>query len=98
MASAWGLGALNGLKAVGGFVAVAAITGWAGFLSTSAGGSGTESAVGSSSQQVAVHAQDYAFTPPTITVKANQEVQVTLSNGATQAHNFTVQGLDQVYT
>jgi plastocyanin len=45
-----------------------------------------------------VQATDYKFAPPAVTVKANQEVQITLSNGAGQAHNWTVQGLDQQYT
>src|SRR5207244_13163959 len=65
---------------------------------TQAAGGSTESAGAGSAQQMSVAAKDYSFTPAAVTVKANQEVQLTLANGATQAHNWTVQGLDQTYT
>ncbi len=95
MLSAWGLGTLSGIKALGAVFTVAAITGWAGFLTNEAGLSSTESGGSGGAQQYSVRAEDYKFTPPNVTVKANQEVQITLNNGATQAHNWTVQGLDQ---
>ena len=97
MASAWGLGTLSGIKAIGVVAVVGTITGWAGFWAQSAAGS-TESAGAGAAQQMTVGAKDYSFTPAAVTVKANSAVQITLTNGATQAHNWTVQGLDQPYT
>ncbi|MBI4493615.1 MAG: cupredoxin domain-containing protein [Chloroflexi bacterium] len=45
-------------------------------------------------QQVTVQASEFKFEPASVTVRANQPVQVTLRNTGSVLHDWTVQSLD----
>lgn len=46
-------------------------------------------------QQLTAQMSEFKFDPANVKVKSNQPVQVTVRNGGTTVHDWTVEGMDQ---